>query len=85
MTHDQIRTVPAIRIVLSYTIGPAIWGSSLALMGYGLWVGAWYGYVFALTVLVAVCVLTIGLRGPSDADIKRMLKENHPDEDWDDI
>ena len=41
------RVMTAVRAITPFVIGASVWGSSLLFMTYGLWTGAWYGYVFA--------------------------------------
>jgi hypothetical protein len=51
-----------IRFIASCATGLIIWGSSLALMVYGLWIGAWFGFVFAGIFLSAILVFLIATK-----------------------
>jgi hypothetical protein len=71
----------SLRSLMPWIIGPTVWGSSLSLMVYGLWTGAWYGYVFLGILAVFGVVLTATvyyvkkLTTPTDDEILALIRK----------
>jgi hypothetical protein len=71
----------SLRSLMPWIIGSTVWGSSLSLMGYGLWTGQWYGYVFLGIFTVFGVVLSASvyyvkkLTTPTDDEIRALIRE----------
>lgn len=70
-------------VALGYVVGPTIWISFLALMAYGLWIQAWYGYVMAAVIIaggIAIWVSLYRARRSFDAEIERLARNWNEDD-----
>jgi membrane protein YdbS with pleckstrin-like domain len=55
--------------VVAWVVGPTVWISSVGLMIFGLWTGAWYGYAFAFVLLVGAGSILVAIYR-----VRRMVK-----------
>ena len=63
---------------LALTIGPTIWISSLVMFVYGLWQGAWYGYLmgaFLIAVAGSILIAMYRVHRTEEAELARMVRE----------
>jgi len=67
----------AISVALGYFIGPTLWVSFFAIMAYGLWLRAWYGYMLAAelaAIIIALFVFWYREQRELAAEIERIAR-----------
>jgi hypothetical protein len=66
-----------INVALGYVVGTTLWVSFFAIMAYGLWLRAWYGYMLAAELAaIIVMVLAFWYREQREfrAEIERIAR-----------